>query len=83
MITGRDLIDKLPLLNQRLDTCTEAVELGGTAMTLLGIKDETRDVDFILEEGDTNLLQVNIGVYMRHGCRRVWSVQRVFSANAG
>ena len=53
MITGRDLIDKLPLLNQRLDTWTEAVGLGGTAMTLLGIKDETRDVDFILEEGDT------------------------------
>ena len=53
MITGRDLMEKLPLLNQRLDTWTEAVGLGGTAMTLLGIKDETRDVDFILEEGDT------------------------------
>lgn len=53
MITGRDLMDKLPLPNQRLDTRTEAAGLGGTAMTLLGIKNETRDVGFILEEGDT------------------------------
>ena len=48
MITGQDLMYGLPLLDQKLDAWTEAVGLGGTAMTLLAIKNETRDVDFIL-----------------------------------
>ena len=53
MITGSELVAKLPSINQRLDVWTVAVGLGGTAMTLLNIKNSTEDVDFILEEGDT------------------------------
>ena len=53
MITGSELISKFSTIDQKLDVWTVAVGLGGTSMTMLNIKHSTRDIDFILEEGDT------------------------------
>lgn len=47
-----DVVNGLVAINDRLAVWTQAVALGGTSLTLHGIKQTTKDVDFIVEEGD-------------------------------
>ena len=48
MITKNDLLDWLKKVDKKLDKKIMIIAVGGTAMTLLGIKPSTRDVDFCL-----------------------------------
>ena len=49
MITRADLIEWLRKIDNKLNQKICLVAVGGTAMTLLGIKASTRDVDFCIE----------------------------------
>lgn len=69
MITKQDLLDWLNEVDQRLNHEIVLVAAGGTAMTLLNLKESTRDVDFCVPESDfeefkrlshTNLFKVDI-----------------------
>ena len=52
MIGKNDLINWLKKADKRLKAKIELVAIGGTAMTLLGLKPSTRDVDFCLDSKD-------------------------------
>ena len=52
MIDKDDLIDWIKAMDNRLDFEIELIAVGGTAMTLLGLKGSTRDVDFCLDSKD-------------------------------
>jgi len=57
MITKQDLLDWLKEIDNRLDREIEIVAVGGTAMTLLNLKESTRDVDFCLETKEFDLFK--------------------------
>lgn len=46
----RRLMEFLKVMDEELDKPIELTAVGGTAMTLLGLKDSTADMDFDLEE---------------------------------
>lgn len=52
MITKQDLLGWLENVDQKLSKDIVLVAVGGTALTLLGLKESTRDVDFCLSEDD-------------------------------
>jgi len=52
MITKQDLLDWLDRIDKELDREIVIVAVGGTAMTLLDLKESTRDVDFCVEAKD-------------------------------
>ena len=51
MITKNNLIDWLKEIDKNLDKKISLIAVGGTAMTLLGLKPSTRDIDFCVEKG--------------------------------
>jgi len=54
MIDKDDLINWLEKADKILDNKIEIIAVGGTAMTLLGLKSSTVDVDFCLDKKDVN-----------------------------
>jgi hypothetical protein len=46
MLDKRDLLEFLNVVDERIEEAIELTAVGGTAMTLLGIKESTRDIDF-------------------------------------
>lgn len=46
------LLERLESLDDIVDNKFDIVAVGGTSMVLYGLKDDTRDVDFIVENGD-------------------------------
>ena len=46
MLDKRGLLEFLSIVDERLEEAIELTAVGGTAMTLLGIKESTRDIDF-------------------------------------
>ena len=57
MITKNDLLDWLKEVDKKLERRIIVVAVGGTAMTLLGLKASTRDVDFCLQEKEVALFK--------------------------
>ncbi|MBU0627791.1 MAG: hypothetical protein KKC75_01255 [Nanoarchaeota archaeon] len=54
MITKDDLIAWLKCVDKKLKRKMTIIAVGGTAMTLIGLKSSTRDVDFCLHSDDKN-----------------------------
>jgi hypothetical protein len=52
MIGKNDLVEWLKEIDNRLDESIEIIAVGGTAMTLIGLKSSTRDVDFEIAAGN-------------------------------
>lgn len=52
MIAKNDLIDWLEKIDKKLERNIILIAVGGTALTLLGLKLSTRDVDFCVESKD-------------------------------
>jgi len=50
-----ELVDYLKDIDANLPKKIDVVCIGGTAMTLLDIKDSTRDVDFNVDEKDIGI----------------------------
>ncbi|HLC90515.1 MAG TPA: DUF6036 family nucleotidyltransferase [Candidatus Nanoarchaeia archaeon] len=50
MITRHDLLDWLKSVDSKLSQKMMIVAVGGTALTLLGLKESTRDVDFCISK---------------------------------
>lgn len=46
------LLERLESLDDIVDNKFDIVAVGGTSMVLYGLKNDTRDVDFIVENGD-------------------------------
>ena|SRR3989338_1521643 len=46
MISRNDLLEELKLIDSHLNRKMELIAVGGTAMTLLNLKESTKDVDF-------------------------------------
>lgn len=57
MITKNDLIGWLKEIGKKLEKKIILVAVGGTALTLLRIKESTRDVDFCLASEDVKLFR--------------------------
>jgi len=57
MITKNDLMEWLKRIDKRLNNRIILVAVGGTAMTLLGLKPSTRDVDFCIEGKKSKLFE--------------------------
>ncbi|MCK5283711.1 MAG: hypothetical protein KAK00_09995 [Nanoarchaeota archaeon] len=57
MITKNDLIGWLEDIDKKLENKIILVAVGGTAMTLLGLKPSTRDIDFCMESKDINIFR--------------------------
>lgn len=52
MLGKDEIIERMRAVGNVLGEPHYAVAVGGTALTLHGLKDQTRDVDFIIERGD-------------------------------
>jgi hypothetical protein len=50
-ITGRELIQTIDNWEHLINFKVNLIGCGGTALTLLGIKDSTKDIDFIVPVG--------------------------------
>lgn len=48
MITNHDLLDWLQEVDKKLSRNMTVIAVGGTALTILGLKESTRDVDFCI-----------------------------------
>ena len=57
MITKNNLLEWLKEVDKKLERKIIVVAVGGTAMTLLGLKASTRDVDFCLRKKDVALFK--------------------------
>ena len=57
MITKNNLLEWLKEVDKKLERKIIVVAVGGTAMTLLGLKASTRDVDFCLMKKDVALFK--------------------------
>jgi hypothetical protein len=57
MITKNDLINWLGEIDKKLKEKIILIAVGGTAMTLLGLKPSTRDVDFCVEGKDAAIFR--------------------------
>ena len=57
MIIKNDLLDWLKEVDEKLQYKIVVVAVGGTAMTLLGLKASTRDVDFCVEGKHSNMFR--------------------------
>jgi len=58
MITKNDLLEWLKTLDIKLKRKITLVAVGGTAMTLLGLKSSTIDVDFCIESKDKKFFEI-------------------------
>lgn len=66
MITKKDLFNGLDMINDRLRNKVTIVAVGGTALTLLNIKDSTIDVDFCISSGDKDdFIEASYGIKFR------------------
>jgi hypothetical protein len=54
MITKQDLLDWLKQIDKNLKKKMTIIAVGGTAMTLLNLKESTKDVDFCVETNNYN-----------------------------
>ena len=54
MITKQDLLEWLKQVDAKLHQKMTIIAVGGTATTLLGLKESTRDVDFCLDAKDAS-----------------------------
>lgn len=61
MIGKKDLLEWIKNADKRLKKHILVVAVGGTAMTLLGIKSSTIDVDLCVNSGDKDKLEAAIG----------------------
>jgi len=57
MITKKDLLDWLKRVDKKIDRPMILIAVGGTAMTLIGLKPSTRDIDFCVESKDFRILK--------------------------
>lgn len=57
MITKKDLLEWLKEIDKKLKHKIIVVAVGGTAMTLLGFKASTRDVDFCVNGKEVNIFK--------------------------
>lgn len=57
MITRQDLLKWLRRVDKKLPREVTLIAVGGTALTLLGLKESTLDVDFCLAEEDLSLFK--------------------------
>ncbi|MFH1439695.1 MAG: DUF6036 family nucleotidyltransferase [Candidatus Woesearchaeota archaeon] len=57
MITKNDLLNCLKEVDKKLNHKIVIVAVGGTAMTLLGLKASTRDVDFCVKSEDFKMFK--------------------------
>ncbi|MBN2423366.1 hypothetical protein JXB41_09145 [Candidatus Woesearchaeota archaeon] len=60
MITKNNLIEWLKKIDKKVNKKITLIAVGGTAMTLLGLKSSTRDVDFCIESKDANIFKKHI-----------------------
>lgn len=54
MSTKKDLIKWLKDIDTKLDKSITLIAVGGTAMTLLNLKESTKDIDFCIDSKDYN-----------------------------
>ena len=52
MLDRSDIIRRIEGVGRRLQGAYDIVAVGGTSLALHGLKEQTRDVDFIVERGD-------------------------------
>lgn len=52
MLDKSDILERIRVMGDRLNDNYKVVAVGGTSLTLHGLKEQTRDVDFIVEYGD-------------------------------
>lgn len=57
MITKKDLLNWLSVADKKLKSKITLIAIGGTAMTLIGLKPSTRDVDFCIESKNVNIFK--------------------------
>ena len=59
-LTSQDLLEILVKWNRFLRRKVRLVACGGTAMTLLGVKESTKDVDFIVPENSDYVYLISV-----------------------
>ena len=59
-LTKEELLDSLSIWDTYLKRKVHTIACGGTAMTLLGVKDSTKDVDLILPDVTEYLSLIHI-----------------------
>lgn len=52
MLNRNDVLERMEVMGNVLKESYEIVAVGGTSLALHGLKEQTRDVDFIVERGD-------------------------------
>lgn len=52
VLNRNDIIERMGVMGNVLKESYEIVAVGGTSLALHGLKEQTRDVDFIVERGD-------------------------------
>ena len=52
MLARGDILKRIEVVGYRLKNRYEVVAVGGTSLALHGLKEQTRDVNFIVERGD-------------------------------
>ena len=67
MVDKSELLDFLEILDKNLERPIEIIAVGGTAMTLLGIKTSTIDIDFEVKPEDFPVLKTALNI--PHGYR--------------
>ncbi len=68
MVDKDELLDFLETLDKKLEKQIELIAVGGTAMTLLGIKTSTIDIDFEVKSEDHSTLKKGLSI-LPHGYR--------------
>ena len=68
MVDKSELLDFLEILDKNLERPIEIIAVGGTAMTLLGIKTSTIDIDFEVKPEEYPTLKKGLSI-LPHGYR--------------
>ena len=63
MLDRSDIIRRMENVGRRLQDAYDVVAVGGTSLALHGLKEQTRDVDFIVERGDLKFADAYRGLY--------------------
>ncbi len=57
MITKTDLMDWLRAVDKKVESKITLVAVGGTALTLTGLKSSTKDIDFCIDSKNTDIFR--------------------------
>ena len=79
-VSKKELLDFLELFDQELDRNIVLIAVGGTAMTLLGIKASTKDIDFNIPSDDDFKEFKHLNEKIKPGVKiDSWSSNMIFS----